>query len=61
MSAHLPPVPEDNRSLKGTGETKHSEFRKAENPLSEADSPEKLGHQGNTVINTPFRAFQQAR
>lgn len=61
MSAHLPPVPDDNRSRKGTGETKRMELQ-ADSPVKTPEQdPDKLGHQGNTVVNTPFRRFQQDR
>lgn len=61
MSAHLPPVPEDNRSRKGTGETKRKEIQGDGAAESAAENPEKLGHQGNTIVNTPFRRLYQDR
>lgn len=60
-SAHLPPVPENNRSRKGSGETKRMEMQRDDPHLSEVENPDKLGHQGNTVVNTPYQRFQQDR
>lgn len=61
MTSHLPPVPEGNRSQKGTGETKFQEMKKAERPISEVENPDKLGHQGNTHVNTTHQGYQQDR
>ncbi len=61
MSAHLPPVPEENRSRKSAGETKRMEMQGEHPTQSEVENPDKLGHQGNTIINTPYRRFQQDR
>lgn len=61
MSAHLSPVPDDNRSRKGTGETKRLELQADSPARTPNEDPDKLGHQGNTIVNTPFRRFQQDR
>lgn len=61
MSAHLPPVPDENRSHKGAGETKRMELQREHPAQTETENPDKLGHQGNTIINTPYRRFVQDR
>jgi len=60
MSSKLPPVPDQNRSAKGTGDrskTVLSKSRKDQEPAN----PDKRGQQGNTKVNTTHQGYQQDR
>ncbi|MBQ0710398.1 MULTISPECIES: hypothetical protein [unclassified Ochrobactrum] len=59
MSAKLPPVPEDNRSGKGTGEQRH--VPQKGDLLAQDDKSGKQGRQANTKINTTNQGLQQDR
>ena len=61
MNSKLPPVPEDNRSPKGTGEpaTSGTGDERTTNPGTV--NFEKQGQQGNTKVNTTNQGYQQDR
>ncbi|MFP5077182.1 hypothetical protein ACLE20_07715 [Rhizobium sp. YIM 134829] len=60
MSSRLPPVPSDNRSPKGSGETANAKTgdQQASSPT---DNPDKMGQQGNSKVNTTHQGYQQDR
>jgi hypothetical protein len=60
MSSRLPPVPEENRSHKGTGETQ-ADHKADEKHFSPEKDPDKLGQQGNSKVNTTHQGYQQDR
>nr|AGU12327.1 hypothetical protein [uncultured organism] len=59
MTSKMPPVPQDNRSPKGTGEdpTTHT----ADPHFKAQDNPDKIGQQGNSKVNTTNQGYQQDR
>lgn len=60
MSSKMPPVPEENRSDKGTGDRGNS--GQSQHMASDAKSdPDKRGQQGNTKVNTTHQGYQQDR
>lgn len=59
MTSKMPPVPEDNRSPKGTGEDPKTPT--ADPHFNAQDNPEKIGHQGNSKVNTTHQGYQQDR
>jgi hypothetical protein len=60
MSSRLPPVPDDNRSPKGTGSSP-SPAANSKSPKDPADNPDKIGQQGNSKVNTTHQGYQQDR
>jgi hypothetical protein len=60
MSSKLPPVPDDNRSHKGTGDN-GSMNEGTEDHFSSEKNPDKLGQQGNSKVNTTNQGYQQDR
>lgn len=60
MSSRLPPIPEENRSHKGTGETGNDHPANDPHFRPEKD-PDKLGQQGNSKVNTTHQGYQQDR
>jgi hypothetical protein len=60
MSSRLPPVPEDNRSPKGTGTSATADTGDDRNFTPEAN-PDKMGQQGNSKVNTTNQGYQQDR
>jgi hypothetical protein len=60
MNSKLPPVPEDSRSHKGTGDA--GAAKKGQDPhFSPEKNPDKLGQQGNSKVNTTHQGYQQDR
>ncbi|MFQ6182705.1 MULTISPECIES: hypothetical protein [Sinorhizobium] len=59
MSSRPPPVPSDNRSHKGAGESGNVSAGAKKPDL--AENPEKKGQQGNTKVNTTHQGYQQDR
>lgn len=59
MSTKLPPVPEGNRSGKGTGEQKHVPLKSSLSPRDNKSG--KQGQQANIRINTTHQGLQQDR
>ena len=60
MSSHLPPVPEENRSHKGTGDEARARPAADLHPAAAPD-PDKQGQQGNSKVNTNHQGNQQDR
>ena len=60
MSSKAPPVPEENRSPKGTGDPKKGIDPKQQADMA-AENPDKVGQQGNTKVNTTHQGYQQDR
>ena len=60
MNSKLPPVPEENRSHKGTGEI-GSMKKGEEQHFPPEKNPDKLGQQGNSKVNTTHQGHQQDR
>jgi hypothetical protein len=60
MTSRLPPVPEDNRSLKGTG-TPATWGTADDHSVAPKTDPDKIGQQGNTKVNTTNQGYQQDR
>jgi len=60
MSSRLPPVPDENRSPKGTGSSpgQPADPKSSKDP---SDNPDKMGQQGNSKINTTHQGYQQDR
>ena len=63
MSAHPPPVPPDNRSPKGTGESASTPkgFKPEAHRSKAPDNLAEQGQQGNTKQNTTNQGYQQDR
>jgi hypothetical protein len=60
MSSKPPPVPDENRSHKGPGDS--GSVKKGEDPhFTEEKNPDKLGQQGNSKVNTTNQGYQQDR
>lgn len=60
MESKMPPIPEQNRSMKGTGEAQRASPADP-HPLQQTPDPDKKGHQGNSKINTTHQGYQQDR
>lgn len=60
MTSKPPPVPEENRSDKGTGDSDvgHSGNQTKAKPSID---PSKKGQQGSTKVNTHHQGYQQDR
>lgn len=59
-SSHLPPVPEENVSPKGPGDTPNVRADSSAG-RSAAPDPDKQGQQGNSKVNTTHQGYQQDR
>ncbi|TPP05432.1 hypothetical protein [Rhizobium glycinendophyticum] len=60
MNSRLPPVPEENRSQKGSGDT-GAERQPDNQHFNPEKDPDKLGQQGNSKLNTTHQGYQQDR
>ena len=60
MNAKPPPIPKENRSDKGTGDTANSLPGHPDRSAS-APNPDKQGQQANTKVNTTHQGYQQDR
>lgn len=59
MSAKTPPIPKDNLSHKGPGETPNQSAEASQKVQPGVPDPSKQGQQGNTKINlTPHLSTQ---
>jgi hypothetical protein len=56
----LPPVPRDNLSHAGPGETVRNHTADPNRPHDQVN-PDKRGHQANSKINTTHQGYQQDR
>ena len=59
MSSKMPPVPEANRSPKGTGDRTQAKDQ-GPGDTSKAN-PDKIGQTANTRVNTTHQGLQQDR
>ena len=59
MNSKLPPVPDANRSSKGTGSSPTPESVLPSRDA--AENPDKIGQQGNSKVNTTGQGYQQDR
>jgi hypothetical protein len=55
-----PPVPPENRSSKGVGDSKRAESERSRPETQKAD-PQQQGQQANTAQNTTHQGYQQDR
>jgi hypothetical protein len=60
MTRHMPPVPPDNRSPKGTG-ADPAERAKSGTAKDARDNTAEQGRQGNIKQNTTHQGYQQDR
>lgn len=61
MTSRMPPVPPDNRSPKGTGDTKQMSTDQTPRGQQRAEHPDQQGQQGNIKQNTTNQGYQQDR
>ncbi|MEK9284138.1 MULTISPECIES: hypothetical protein [unclassified Bradyrhizobium] len=61
MTRKMPPVPPDNQSHKGTGDTKQMPTDQTRHGQQRAENPEQQGQQGNIKQNTTNQGYQQDR
>jgi hypothetical protein len=62
MNSKPPPVPDENRSHKGTGDTGSIQTDGgADQHFAPQKDPNKLGQQGNSKVNTTNQGYQQDR
>ena len=61
MNAKLPPVPAENKSPKGAGDSKPVAADDTRHGQTGAPDPAKQGQQGNTKVNTTHQGYQQDR
>jgi hypothetical protein len=60
MTGQMPPIPPENRSRRGTGDTGAAP---SDDPhaLDTTPNPDKKGHQANIKVNTTHQGYQQDR
>jgi hypothetical protein len=61
MTSKMPPVPPDNQSRKGTGDTKQMSPDQTPRGQQRVENPDKQGDQGNIKQNTTNQGYQQDR
>ncbi|HET8726957.1 MAG TPA: hypothetical protein VFO41_05545 [Alphaproteobacteria bacterium] len=61
MSNRTPPVPPASRSDKGPGDTGDPQDRTTDDRTMANTNPDKIGHQGNSKVNTTNQGYQQDR
>lgn len=61
MNSKLPPVPEDNRSHKGSGESAAADVSQSRASDLRERNFDKQGQQGNAKVNTTHQGYQQDR
>ena len=61
MNSRLPPVPEDNRSPKGTGDAATPSTAAGRSADPGSKNFDKQGQQGNSKVNTTNQGYQQDR
>jgi hypothetical protein len=61
MTGKVPPVPPENRSPKGTGDTKEIARDHAQHGEKRVQNPAQQGQQGNIKQNTTNQGYQQDR
>lgn len=61
MASKMPPVPPDNQSRKGTGDSKQTSADQLSQDKQRAQNPDQQGQQGNIKQNTTNQGYQQDR
>ncbi|RZN10768.1 hypothetical protein CWO91_11965 [Bradyrhizobium genosp. SA-3] len=61
MASKMPPVPPDNQSPKGTGDTKQESPNQTPHGQRRVENPDQQGQQGNIKQNTTNQGYQQDR
>ncbi len=61
MTGKMPPVPRDNQSPKGTGDSKQVAPDQMPHGGQRAQNPDQQGQQGNIKQNTTNQGYQQDR
>ncbi len=61
MSSKLPPVPRENQSPAGPGDTKPVSADDSQHSTHGAPNPDRQGQQGNSKVNTTHQGYQQDR
>ena len=61
MTSTMPPVPPDNQSRKGTGDTKQTSSNQTARGQQRVENPDQQGQQGNIKQNTTNQGYQQDR
>lgn len=62
MSKHLPPIPPQNRSPKGTGGNAHLDAQETSDTAPHGErNLDQQGRQGNSKQNTTNQGYQQDR
>ncbi|MBR0706860.1 hypothetical protein ACVIW2_002185 [Bradyrhizobium huanghuaihaiense] len=61
MSTRMPPVPPDNQSPKGTGDSKQTSAKQTPRGQQRTENPDQQGDQGNIKQNTTNQGYQQDR
>jgi hypothetical protein len=61
MTSKMPPVPPENQSHKGTGDSKKMSADQAPHGQQRAQNPHQQGQQGNIKQNTTNQGYQQDR
>lgn len=61
MTGKMPPVPPENQSHKGTGDTKQMSSQQKPPGQQRGQNPDQQGQQGNIKQNTTNQGYQQDR
>ncbi|RXG98566.1 hypothetical protein [Bradyrhizobium zhanjiangense] len=61
MASKMPPVPPENQSPKGTGDTKQESPNQTPHGQQRVENPDQQGQQGNIKQNTTNQGYQQDR
>jgi hypothetical protein len=61
MTSRMPPVPPDNQSHKGTGDSKRMSPDQIPHGQKHAENPDQQGQQANIKQNTTNQGYQQDR
>ncbi|MCK1394194.1 hypothetical protein [Bradyrhizobium sp. 1] len=61
MTGKMPPVPAENQSPKGTGDSKQARADQTVHGQQRAQNPDQQGEQGNIKQNTTNQGYQQDR
>ncbi|MCK1360833.1 hypothetical protein [Bradyrhizobium sp. 199] len=61
MTSKMPPVPQENQSRKGTGDSKHTPSDQTPHGQQRVQNADQQGQQGNIKQNTTNQGYQQDR
>jgi hypothetical protein len=61
MASKMPPVPDANKSPKGTGDSKQVRADETPHGKRRVQNPDQQGQQGNIKQNTTNQGYQQDR